>query len=204
MSKRKVLNLYAGIGGNRQLWDDSYDVTAVESEPEIAAIYKQLFPQDEVVVADAHQYLLDHFEEFDFIWSSPPCPTHSKASTSLKGWGIVRYPDMGLYQEIIFLKHFYKGKWVVENVVGYYEPLVEPSATLDRHYFWSNFTITPFEVERKYNVARTTKEMLAEHHGIVLPEGSKNQRKLLRNAVYPPIGKHIIDLAFREAQPALI
>lgn len=189
----KILNLYAGIGGNRKLWGDGHTVTAIENNWDILQVYKQLYPNDLIACTDAHQYLLDHYEEFDFIWSSPPCPTHSKANTALKGWGIVRYPDMALYQEIIFLQHFFKGKWVVENVVGYYDPLIKPTATLDRHYFWSNFPIADFKTERTYNVARTTKEMLAQHHGISLPTGTKDQRKLLRNAVYPPLGKHIIN-----------
>jgi DNA (cytosine-5)-methyltransferase 1 len=188
----KILNLYAGIGGNRKLWSSEHEITAVESEEYIANAYRLMFPKDTVIVGDAHQYLLDHHKEFDFIWSSPPCPTHSKANTSLYGWDVVRYPDMGLYQEIIFLKHFYKGKWVVENVIPYYEPLIKPTITLDRHFFWSNFAIEPFEIKRDYNVARTTKEMLADHHGIVLPDELKNKRKLLRNAVYPPLGEHIL------------
>lgn len=191
----KILNLYAGIGGNRALWGAEHQVVAVESEEYIAAAYSELFPQDSVIVGDAHQYLLDHHREFDFIWSSPPCPTHSRANTSLYGWDIVRYPDMALYQEILFLKHFYKGKWVVENVIGYYAPLVAPAAVLDRHYFWSNFSIAPFAVSREYNVNRTTKELLAEHHGIALPVGTKNQRKLLRNAVDPKCGLHVLNEA---------
>lgn len=73
----KILNLYAGIGGNRKLWDElgDFDITAIEYKPEIAKIYQDFFPKDKVIVADAHQYLLDHFAEFDFIWSSPP-PAH--------------------------------------------------------------------------------------------------------------------------------
>jgi DNA (cytosine-5)-methyltransferase 1 len=188
----KILNLYAGIGGNRKLWGDEHEVTAVENIPEIAEVYKGFFPKDTVIVADAHKYLLDHFQEFDFIWSSPPCPTHSRANTSLKGWGVYRYPDMALYQEIIFLKHFYKGNWVVENVIPYYKPLIYPTAELDRHLFWSNFLIAPFATERKHNVNRATKEALALHHGIVLPEGTKGQRKLLRNAVDPKVGQHVL------------
>ena len=83
MEKRlKVLNLYAGIGGNRKLWKD-VDVTAVENNPEIAEVYKQFYPNDKVIIADAHQYLLEHFKEFNFIWSSPPCPTHSKLRKQL-------------------------------------------------------------------------------------------------------------------------
>ena len=36
----KILNLYAGIGGNRTLWGDKHEVTAVEINAEIAGIYK--------------------------------------------------------------------------------------------------------------------------------------------------------------------
>ena len=189
----KILNLYAGIGGNRKLWGDHHEIVAVEQVPEIAKVYETLYPLDQMIVGDAHQYLLEHFKEFDFIWSSPPCPSHSRTSTSLVGWGIYRFPDMSLYEEIIFLKHFFKGKWVVENVKPYYEPLIQPTIELDRHLFWSNFDITPFSVQRDYDVSRATKEVLTQHHGLVLPPNTKNQRKLLRNAVYPPLGRHILD-----------
>lgn len=196
----KVLNLYAGIGGNRKLWD-GFQVTAVESEQYIADAYKKLYPEDTVVVGDAHQYLIDHFAEFDFIWSSPPCPSHSRANLSLQGYGIYRYPDMSLYQEIIFLSHFFKGKWVVENVIPYYEPLIKPNYTIDRHHFWTNFEIPPKEMERYHNVARAKKEVLAEHHGITLPPGTKDQRKLLRNAVNPILGNHILESAILSTHP---
>ena len=73
----KVLNLYAGIGGNRKLWGDEHEITAVEYDAKIAKIYQDFFPNDTVIVGDAHQYLLEHYSEFDFIWGSPPCPTHS-------------------------------------------------------------------------------------------------------------------------------
>jgi len=77
----KVLNLYAGIGGNRKLWSD-VDVTAVEWDEDKAEVYRDHFPDDEVIVTDAHEYLLEHFREFDFIWSSCPCPTHSQIRKS--------------------------------------------------------------------------------------------------------------------------
>ena len=63
----KILNLYAGIGGNRKLWE-GHDVTAVEFDPNIAAIYKSHFPEDEVIVGDAHEILLTSLDSFDFIW----------------------------------------------------------------------------------------------------------------------------------------
>ena len=111
--KYKILNLYASLGGNRYKWDevsDDIEVTAVELDPELARLYQERFPNDKVIVADAHQYFLDHYQEFDFIWSSPPCPTHSRA----RFWGFGAngknpiYPDMKLYQEIIFLQHHFE------------------------------------------------------------------------------------------------
>lgn len=189
----KILNLYASIGGNRFLWGEGHTITAVEYDSERARIYSSFFPNDSVIVSDAHQYLVEHFQEYDFIWSSPPCPTHSRASTSLAGWGVYRYPDMKLYEEIIFLKHFFKGKWVVENVKPYYEPLITPTVELDRHLFWSNFPITPYQKAREHDVSRATKETLAEFHGITLPTNTKDQRKILRDVLHPPLGKHIFD-----------
>lgn len=190
----KILNLYAGIGGNRKLWGDEHEVTAVEFEPYIADVYSVLYPNDTVVVADAHQYLLEHFKEFDFIWASPPCPTHSRLMTAKSGYGIYEYPDMKLYEEIIFLKHFFKGTWVVENVIPYYKPLIEPTAIVQRHSVWSNKPIEDKQFVNTYkgNLTHQTKEMLALAYGIELPVGTKNQRKLLRNAVLPEMGDYIL------------
>lgn len=186
------------------MWGAEHEIVAVENVPHIAEAYRKLYPNDAVVEADAHQLLLDQCNEYDFIWSSPPCPTHSKMNTALQGWGIRRYPDMTLYQEIIYLKQFYKGKWVVENVESYYNPLIVPQV-IDRHYFWSNFYIPRTDTGRTYNVTNATKEQHSEHFGIQLPEGTKNQRKLLRNAVDPKLGLHILNAALRvQKQEALL
>lgn len=187
----KILNLYAGIGGNRKLWGDEHEITAVESEQYIADVYRELYPDDAVVVGDAHQYLLDHYQEFDFIWSSPPCPTHSRVRTAHPK---KIYPDMKLYEEIIFLQKWYKGDWVVENVIPYYKPLIKPQAVLDRHVFWSNQPLrSDLDYGYREDVSRATKEELAATHGISLPTGTKNQRKLLRNAVRPELGSDILN-----------
>ena len=136
----RILNLYCGIGGNRRNWGGSHQIVAVENEPKIAAIYKEFFPDDEVVVADAHQYLLDHFEEFDFIWASPPCQSHSRVRFAGMRWkdGSLKqkpvFPDMKLYQEILFLQNYCKAKWVVENVIGFYKPLIPPQE-VSKHYY---------------------------------------------------------------------
>lgn len=139
----KVLNLYACLGGNRLLWDNC-EVTAVELDPELARLYQERFPNDTVIVADAHQYLLDHYKEFDFIWSSPPCPTHSRMRKTNTGEGERKskatYPDMKLYEEVLLLEHFFKGKYVVENVIPYYTPLI-PANKRGRHLYWTNFNL---------------------------------------------------------------
>jgi DNA (cytosine-5)-methyltransferase 1 len=196
----KVLNLYACLGGNRLLWDNC-EVTAVELDPELARMYKDRFPNDEVIVADAHQYLLDHYKEFDFIWSSPPCPTHSRARfwSSKGGRYNVQFPDLKLYEEIIFLDNFFDGKWIVENVIPYYEPLLQPSQEIDRHLYWSNFTI-PKTKARKASVCQGTGEFkrLEQFHKIKLDStynGEQRALKVLRNMVDYEVGDYIFNLA---------
>lgn len=197
----RILNLYAGIGGNRKRWDDSHDVVAVELNEEIAEVYQDFFPSDKVVVGDAHEYLKEHFSEFDFIWSSPPCPSHSKARKLL---GVDQdknieaiYPDMKLWQEILLLKHHFDGSWVVENVVPYYDksvkwPLVKPTK-IQRHYFWSNFSLPRVEVDS--DDIYQSMDGLARHHGFDLSGysfESVEKRKVLRNCVHPRIGEAIL------------
>lgn len=199
MEKKKILNLYAGIGGNRKLWGDEYDITAVEWKEDIANIYKDLFPNDKVVIGDAHQYLLDHYKEFDFIWSSPPCPTHSRMNflTNVqedKGKKL-KYPDMSLYQEIVFLKTWFKGKWCVENVISYYEPLIVPIES-GNHYFWTNFYFKPHKNQKRGILRRgDSKEYRGQRLDINLKRFNLSktlERKVLNNCVEPELGLHIL------------
>jgi len=198
----KVLNLYSGIGGNRKLWQD-VEVTAVEHDPKIAKIYQDFFPNDTVIVGDAHQYLLEHYKEFDFIWASPPCPTHSACNYFLVGQGTIRYPDMSLYQEIIFLQHFFEGKYCIENVNPYYEPLIKPQYS-GRHTFWANFKIPQLKVECSIGKMGPVKRLGGarsegqNHHklGFDLSDKSHpNKKKLLNNCVVPEIGLEILNAA---------
>lgn len=193
----KVLNLYAGVGGNRKLWED-VEVTAVELDPRVAAVYSRLYPDDTVIVEDAHQYLLDHYDEFDFIWSSPPCQTHSRMAKATRH-NLRRYPDMSLYQEIIFLQHFFKGKWVVENVVPFYEPLIE-GKRVGRHYYWANFDVGDYSEPTPENFINLTtlqgKQLLMDWLGIHFEENiyferNHNPSQVLRNCVHPNEGLEI-------------
>lgn len=201
----RVLNLYACLGGNRYKWDEVADieVTSVELDPELARMYQERFPNDKVIIADAHQYLLDHFKEFDFIWSSPPCPTHSRA----RYWNASNYdtttepvyPDMMLYQEILFLQHYCRtAKWVVENVIPYYEPLI-PAQKRGRHLYWSNFKLPAYLGDRHINVGAGSDEVkrLCKFHNVDFYQYTGQQRvdKIARNLVDYEAGRTIFETA---------
>jgi len=192
----KILNLYSGIGGNRKKWGSGHKITAVEINPDIAKIYCDFFPKDEMIIDDAHNFLLKNFKSYDFIWSSPPCQSHSVCNHFLKGQGIYRFPDMKLYEEIIFLKHFFKGIWVVENVKPYYKPLID-GQLIHRHLFWANFWITDFETENE-RIHSDIKSSSTIYGFNLRKYKVDNKRKLLRNMVDPKVGKHILECVLRQ------
>jgi DNA (cytosine-5)-methyltransferase 1 len=199
----KVLNLYAGIGGNRKLWKD-VDVTAIEYNQKIADIYKQFNPNDTVLVCDAHQFLLEHYSEFDFIWSSPPCQSHSKMIRSGKNRK-PRYPDLKLYEEIIFLKCNFKGIWVVENVNPYYTPLIL-AKTVGRHLFWSNFNFICGDIKNNNFINKTNtagseelkKWLGLNYKGNLYYEDNHDPAQILRNCVHLKIGEIVFNGAIQQ------
>ncbi len=197
----KVLNLYAGLGGNRKHWQGC-EVTAVESNEKIAAVYARLHPDDNVIIGDAHQYLIEHYSDFNFIWSSPPCQSHSKMNKATRH-KLRRYPSMELYEEIIFLQNFFKGKWIVENVVPYYTPLIE-SKKIGRHLFWSNFDFEAEDVKRPagfINMAnlagkKALMDWLDIHYEENIYYGNNHcPAQILRNCVHPDLGMQIYKAA---------
>lgn len=195
----KILNLYAGLGGNRKKWEDC-EVTAVELNPSIVKFYSDHFPNDIVIIGDAHDYLLNHYSEFDFIWSSINCPSHSRA----RFWGSRPnnkikpvFPDMKLYEEILFLKHYFDGDWIVENVKPFYTPLITPSRIIGRHCFWSNFNITPIHI-KEADINRGKISDWQNLHGFDISGYKFNnvrRDKILRNCVHPDLGLHILNCA---------
>jgi DNA (cytosine-5)-methyltransferase 1 len=204
----KILNLYACLGGNRYKWDEvakaagiEIEVTAVELDEVAAELYQERFQNDKVIVADAHQFLLENYKEFDFIWSSPPCPSHSRA----RYWGFGAngknpvYPDMKLYEEIIFLQHHCKTKYVVENVKPYYNPMFNP-VERDRHLYWANFKI-PNNVNARHfdGICQTKNEVLklSEFHDYDFRKykGKQVLNKMARNLVDYEVGRTIFETA---------
>lgn len=202
----KILNLYACLGGNRYKWNEvksDIEVTAVELDPEAARLYQERFPNDTVIIADAHQYLLDHYKEFNFIWSSPPCPTHSKVRFTQKNqdFYIPQYPNMMLYQEVIFLEHHFEGKYCIENVIPYYEPLIQAQKR-GRHLYWCNFKLPLDIAERSMRgimCGQSNDEFkkLCEFHQYDFRQYKGEQRidKMARNLVDYEVGKTIFETA---------
>lgn len=210
----KILNLYACLGGNRYKWDEvakqlgvKIEVTAVELDPELARLYQERFPYDTVIIADAHQYLLDHYNEFDFIWASPPCPSHSRAAIgsrkSDKSNHKPVYPDFKLYEEVVFLNNYFKGKYCVENVIPYYEPLI-PSKKRGRHLYWTNFNLPNILSNRTDNNGlmngkgvKNEIERWSDFHEFDFHKYRGNQRrdKIARNLVDYEAGKTILATA---------
>jgi len=197
----KVLNLYASLGGNRYKWDEvaNIHVTAVERDAELARLYQDRFPLDKVIVGDAHQYLLEHFKEFDFIWSSPPCPTHSRArdwNTKLKPV----YPDMSLYQEVVLLDNKYDGFYCVENVIPYYDPLI-PAKKRGRHLYWTNFKLPNVLSFRRHpqmgSDADNEVSKLQLFHAMDISgyKGVQRRDKIMRNMVDYEAGRTILQTA---------
>lgn len=187
-----ILNLYACLGGNRYKWNDvkkDINVTAVELDEELAKLYQERFPNDTVIVADAHKYLLDHYKKFDFIWSSPPCPTHSKIRMTQKNTSgfIPKYPDMKLYEEILFLQNYFDGKYIVENVIPFYEPLI-PAQKRGRHIYWCNFILPNVLSDRKFKMCRESDEVnaLCAFHDFDFYKYKGEQRK-------DKIAKNLVD-----------
>lgn len=198
MKKIKVLNSYACLGGNRYKWDEVADieVTAVEWDEELAKLYKERFPNDTVIIADAHQYLLDHYKEFDFIWSSPPCPSHSRARFARKNTTTAIYPDLRLYEEILFLENYFEGKYVVENVIPYYEPLIAAKKR-GRHLYWTNFNLPNDLNERKSSIMEgkdeVTKWCKFHDYDFRKYKGEQRTDKIARNLVDYEAGKTIFE-----------
>jgi DNA (cytosine-5)-methyltransferase 1 len=199
----KILNLYAGIGGNRKLWH-GHEITAVEYDQATADVYSQYFPNDKIIVTDAHEYLLKNYMNFDFIWASPPCPSHSdiRRMGVQAGMYEAQYPDMRLYQEIILMLNFLpKGaNFCIENVKPYYQPLIAPKAEFERHLFWANFKLHPFNTGTDC-IFRHVLGMDNINGFDITATKIKDKRKALRNMVHPEIGLHILNCALNIQQP---
>lgn len=195
----KILNLYCGLGGNRRGWPPGDYVTAVDIDPGVLGEYEKAFPQDQCVLDDAHEFLRLNFREYDAIWSSPPCQSHSRMSRVNYGrHAFTAYPDFRLYEEVVFLQANCEAPWIVENVVPFYRMPIRGEIR-GRHVFWSNKYVPQFTVKGLDPTVCTRRELAKElgfdYEGNIY-QGSNDPLKVMRNCVHPEIGRIIYEEVF--------
>ena len=111
----------------------------------------------------------------------------------------MKYPDMKLYEEVIFLDNFFDGRYVVENVIPYYEPLISAKKR-GRHLYWTNFNLPNNIGVRKVGIGGSTVDemnKLIEFHGYDFRKynGDQNKIKIARNLVDYEAGRTILETA---------
>ena len=108
---------------------------------------------------------------------------------------------MDLYAEIIFLQNYaaIESRWVIENVMPYYKPLVNPTVKIQRHLFWSNFYIRPIRGDSK-DIVINEVEINKSVYGFNISAYKLKHRKdqILRNLVNPKIGLYIYNCSKKE------
>lgn len=207
----KIFNGFGGIGGNRSLWGNEHQITMVEKIDFIAAIYKNLFPDDTVIVGDALEHLRRHLHEYDLIFLWPPCQTHSKTNIPNSKKYEILHPipdDRSLYGSIRWLKQYCLPHqlWCVENVKDYLGFLIPPNVHLGRNYYWSNFIIPNKNFPLISNFIKKSWKKLAIDHDIPLSifdnvkvrqftKSKDPKRTILRNCVDRYVGKYLLDCA---------
>lgn len=211
----KILILFGGIGGNRTLWGDEHEITAIENDSDIANIYKKRFPEDILYKTDALEFVENKLDNYDFIWASPECKTHSRLNLPLakqRNKMPVIPDDKSLYGLIRWLKKFCHGMWVVENTQDYLGFLIRPTVNLGRHFYWSNFPIPVKKFSILKDMDHKSWRQLCEFHSInpaLLPNtliwdrNHDKRRTILRNCVDYRIGKYILDCAIKPKQKTL-
>ena len=109
---------------------------------------------------------------------------------------------MKLYEEILLLQGYFKGNWVVENVISWYDPLIKPYKVAD-HYYWSNFIIPNFTAESRCHYGSI--EELEKRKGFKISDIKVKADKILmlRNCVEPEVAQYIWSCCYKDKQKAL-
>lgn len=219
----KILNLFAGLGGNRKTWSD-HEITALEINPGICKIYSELYPNDTIITQDYEEYLRNKNNDLDFdlIWGSPPCQTHSHMQVFTRhNKKRQPIPKMDQVQGLaLWLKRNTDCKFVIENVIPSYgivslEDKGIYHVVLDRHIFYSNFIIKKkkfrsrsSEVHGKISgLMRMDAVQLSIYHDLPLEiiekvkglqETGHDHLKVLRNLCDYQIGDYILKQSLKK------
>ena len=102
------------------------------------------------------------------------------------------YPDLKLYEEILFLENYFEGKYCVENVIPYYEPLIY-GKKIGRHLYWCNFVLPNDLNERKILIGSNkttakTKKRSEARFGFSRPASTKCAKNQLNTSSFCYVG----------------
>ena len=107
--------LFAGGGVGKLNPDIVNTIWANEIDSAIATIYKQNYPDVQVIESDIADLNITQLPYVDYIHASPPCQLYSAAN---KQKAPPNYLDAGMYIMPI-LKHLQPDYFTLENVTGY-------------------------------------------------------------------------------------
>ena len=171
MTKLKILDLFCGLGGVARGFQTfliengiDFEYYAIDVDDRILKAHKVLNPRSIVIKRDAYSFSDEELCNYDFIWASPPCETHSIVGTWRRKISVD--PDMRLYELIDRLYDLGK-PFVVENVKPYYKPPIRPTSRANRHVLWSNLEIPPIKVNLPtFTSVKNKIDTLARYHEI--------------------------------------
>lgn len=206
----RILDLYAGLGGTAKGIQSvlekkgvDYEYFAIEIDPNVCAAHKINNPRSTVICADVKDWL-DKITDFDFVWASPPCQTHSILNFSNKATGKkTNLVDWSLWHVIDHLQRTENVSYVVENVLIWYNEPFKHNFNLDRHYFWTNLSLLSFEYQKRtkdwgYLSVKGWKEYHQVEHAI-----TGNKRQQLRNCLHWSIAAGIFEQFLEPKQKQL-
>jgi len=170
----KILDLFCGLGGVAKGFQSylrqrniKFEYYAIDVDGRILLAHKILNPDSIVIRRDAYSFTDDELKQYDFIWASPPCETHSNLNLyNRKNLETFKKPDMRLWK---LISRFYSlGKpFVVENVKPYYGALIKPTARVGRHFLWSNLHIKDIDFDGvKFMDIKDDVDKLMEFHEV--------------------------------------
>jgi len=207
----RVLDLYAGLGGTdkgiRKVAAEKnikLDYYAIEIDPAVCQAHKKNHLESNVICADVKDWL-DKVTDFDFVWASPPCQTHSINNYSNKAIGYKTKPvDWSLWHVIDILQRAETIPFVVENVKIWYNEPFKHNFKLDRHYFWTNLQLVPFDYHKKpaKEWCHISVKDWQEYHQLE-PATTGDKRQQLRNCVHWSIAAGIFEQFLEPRSPIL-
>ena len=98
----------------------------------------------------------------------------------------------------MFLDNWFDGKFIVENVIPYYEPLI-PAKKRGRHLYWTNFNLPNDLRSRKSSIMEGKNEVKRwckfHDYDFTKYKGLQRTDKIARNLVDYEAGRTILETA---------